>query len=143
MLIGEFESKLTEKNRIAVPSKIRIELKGKIVLSRGYEGCLILLDQKRWNDLSEVFLTNSILNLSVRDTRRFVLGGASEIELDAQGRFVVPAYLKKYANIKNEIVFIGISDWVEVWSQENWNKKLEMLKKEAGDIAEKLLKMRK
>lgn len=139
MLIGEFESKLTEKNRIAVPKKIRTEFEGDLVLSRGYEGCLILLDQNRWDELIKLISVEPILNLSVRDTRRFLMGSAYELELDQQGRFVVPASLRDYSDITSEVVFLGLNDWVEVWSKQSWEKKLDELSKTAGDIAEKLL----
>ncbi|MCA9383174.1 division/cell wall cluster transcriptional repressor MraZ [Candidatus Dojkabacteria bacterium] len=141
MLIGEFETKLTEKNRIAIPKKIREEFEGKTILSRGYEGCLILLDETRWDDLLKVMSKEPILNLSVRDTKRFLLGGAFEVELDKQGRFVLPNGLKEYSEIDTEISFLGLGEWVEVWAKERWLDKLEELSKSASDIAEKLLKL--
>lgn len=141
MLIGEFESKLTLKNRIAVPKKIRLELQDGLIISRGYEGCLILLDKARWVDLLDLISREPILNLSVRDTRRFIMGGASEIDLDGQGRFVLPSQLKSYATLDDDVVFIGLNDWVEIWDKDIWNTKLDILKVEASDIAEKLLKL--
>lgn len=141
MLIGEFEAKLTDKNRIAVPSKFRLELGEKMVLSRGYEGCLILLDELRWKNLMKTINVKPILNLNVRDTRRFILGGAHEIELDKQGRFILPGSLKTYSQIEEEIVFIGIEDWVEIWNKRLWFDKLEQLNKSASDIADRLINL--
>jgi len=138
MLIGEFEVKLTDKNRIAIPKKIRNELKDDLILSRGYEGCLILLDKSRWLDLEKLIDKGTVLTMSTRDTKRFILGGAHELELDMQGRFVLPLNLKDYAQINNEIVFVAIKDWVEVWALDIWNKKIEDLSKNASDIADKL-----
>ena len=140
MLKGEFNVKLTDKNRLALPAEIRKELKGKYVISRGYEGCLILLDEMRWEKLIKLITIEPILNLSVRDTYRFIIGGAEDIDLDKQGRFVLPESLRIYAQIKTEATFLGISEWVEIWSQESWKKKLAYLQQNAADIAEKLLK---
>jgi MraZ protein len=140
MLIGEYEVKLTEKNRIAIPKKIRDELSEGLIVSRGYEGCLILLDKSRWLDLEELINKGSIFSVSIRDTKRFILGGAYELELDSQGRFVLPLNLKEYAQIDTDIIFIAIKDWVEVWSNEMWKKKLIDLSGKATDIAEKLFK---
>ena len=139
MLIGEYEVKLTDKNRVAIPKKIRDEFTEGLILSRGYEGCLILLDKKRWNDFENIINKGSILSISIRDTKRFIFGGAYELDVDGQGRFVLPANLKQYAQINNEIIFIAIKDWVEVWDLEIWRKKLADLSTKAGDIAEKLL----
>jgi MraZ protein len=138
MLIGEFEAKLTDKNRIAIPKKIREEFGEGLILSRGYEGCLILLDKSRWLDLEDLINKGTVFSISIRDTKRFIMGGAYELELDAQGRFVLPINLKDYAQINNEIVFIAIKDWVEIWAMDIWQKKLIDLAKNAGDIAEKL-----
>jgi len=139
MLIGEYEVKLTDKNRVAIPKKIRDEFTEGLILSRGYEGCLILLDKKRWDDFENIINKGSILSISIRDTKRFIFGGAYELDVDGQGRFVLPANLKQYAQINNEIIFIAIKDWVEVWDLEIWRKKLADLSTKAGDIAEKLL----
>jgi len=139
MLIGEYEGKLTDKNRLAIPKKFREEFGEGLVLSRGYEGCLILLDKVRWELLKGVIDTRPVLALSIRDTKRFILGGAFELELDAQGRFVLPNNLKSYADINDDAIFVGIDDWVEVWSRDRWLKKLAELVTAAPDIAEHLL----
>ena len=139
MLIGEYEAKLTDKNRIAIPKKIREEFAEGLILSRGYEGCLILLDKKRWDDFENIINKGSILSLSIRDTKRFIFGGAFELELDAQGRFVLPNNLKDYAQINDDLIFVAIKDWVEVWALDTWTIKLNKLKINAGDIAEQIL----
>ncbi len=138
MLLGEYSSQVGEKNRIAVPKKIREELIGKIVVTRGYEGCLILVDDLRWTRLIEEVNSKSLLNLSVRDTKRFLLGGAVEVEMDSQGRFVIPDSLLNFAHIANTAVFIGVGEWAEIWSEEQWNKKLDLLKDNVSDLAERL-----
>lgn len=140
MLIGEYEGKLTDKNRLAIPKKIRDELKGNLVLSRGYEGCLILLDAKLWQALEKTISKKPILSLSVRDMKRFIMGSAYEIEVDDQGRFVVPINLKDFAGIDKSVYFIGLGDWIEIWPEEKWKGKITDLSKNATDIAEQFLK---
>jgi MraZ protein len=140
MLIGEYEARLTDKNRVAIPKKIRDEFAEGLILSRGYEGCLILLDKKRWDDFENIINKGSILMLSIRDTKRFIFGGAYELDLDSQGRFVLPNNLKDYAQINNDLIFIAIKDWVEIWALDIWEKKLNELKSNAGDIAEQIFK---
>ena len=108
MLIGEHEGKIAEKNRIALPKKFRDELKSGLIIARGYEECLIILDNNRWKKLINNIESKPFLNRSVRDTKRFIAGGASEIELDSQGRFVLPESLKLYAQIEKDVVFVFV-----------------------------------
>lgn len=138
MLIGEFLSPLGDKNRIALPKKLRDQIEEEVVITRGYERCLLMVDQRRWEHLINEINRNSLLSLSVRDTKRFLLGGAYEIELDAQGRFVIPEALMKYAKISTEISFVGVGEWIEIWDATRWQEKLNYLSDNASDLAEKL-----
>ncbi len=139
MIIGEYEGKLTDKNRLAVPAKIRSEFKSELIVCRGYEGCLLLFDGKRWKDLIKVLSQKPLLQMNIRDTKRFLVGGAHELDLDQQGRFVVPQQLKSYASLNNEVVFVAILDWVEIWDKNNWDRKLAELTESARDIADRLV----
>lgn len=141
MLLGSYETKLTEKNRIAIPKKLRLELGNNLILARGYEGCVLLLDEKRWNALLSLISSEPILNLSVRDTYRFIIAGAHEVDVDKQGRVVVPQLLREYGELKGEAVILGMKDWVEIWDKEIWLQKLDSITKTADDIANKLMKL--
>ncbi|KXK27408.1 MAG: Protein MraZ [candidate division WS6 bacterium OLB20] len=139
MLIGEYEGKITEKNRLAVPARVRSEFKSGLIVSRGYEGCLLLLDGTRWKQLIEVVTAKPLLQMSIRDTMRFLVGGAHQVELDAQGRFVIPSSLKDYAELDQDVVFVSVLDWVEIWDRQRWLTKLSDLAGSASDIAERLM----
>lgn len=138
MLIGEYNSPLGEKNRVAMPRLLRKELADELVVARGYERSLIIIDQQRWQNLMQDINKKSLLNMSVRDTKRFLLGGAYNITLDKQGRFVIPEALIAYSQIEKQISFVGVGDWVEIWSQENWEEKLEYLSQNSADIADRI-----
>lgn len=140
-MIGEFEVKLTEKNRLALPKKFRSSLKDQLILSRGYEGCLILMDQARWRSLIKSIRTNPILERNVRASLRFILGGAQEIELDSQGRFVLSQSHKDYASIIENVIFIGLEDWIEVWDANTWSEYLSGLSESSADIAQRLIEI--
>ena len=79
---------------------------------------------------------------AVRDTSRFLLGGAHEIQTDAQGRFVIPASLVTYAQIRDDLVFLGLGRWVEVWEMSNWREREKYLGEEGSKIAETLSQLR-
>ncbi len=138
MFIGEYATQLGEKNRLAIPKKLRDEINGSVILTRGYENCLIMVDSSRWESLIKEINTKPLLSLNVRDTKRYIIGGAVEIEHDAQGRFVLPEALKIFGNISDKITFLGVGEWIEIWDEDRWKNKLNELSKNVSDIAERL-----
>ncbi|MBD3328911.1 division/cell wall cluster transcriptional repressor MraZ [Candidatus Dojkabacteria bacterium] len=143
MVIGEYTSKLGEKKRLSIPKKFRDEMGGDLIITRGYEKSLVLTNKKMWEKVAGEVTKGSFIDKNIRETSRFLVGSASEIQTDKLGRFVVPTGLLEYANLKKEIVFIGLVNWVEVWAKEMWVKKLEYLDKNSENIAEELTKMNK
>lgn len=122
MFIGEYQHALDSKNRMIVPSKLREELGNKFVITKGLDGCLYAYPQDEWKNLEEKMKT---LPLTYRDARsfvRFFFAGACEIEMDKQGRGLIPQNLKEYAGIEKEIVSIGVLTRVEIWSKEKWQE---------------------
>ncbi len=97
-----------------------------------------MVDTQRWESLIEEINKSPLLSLSVRDTKRFIVGGAVEIEYDSLGRFVIPEGLKTFANINQKIVFLGVGEWVEIWGEERWLDKLSNLTNNVADLAERL-----
>ena len=138
MLIGEYYSKIGDKNRTALPKNLRDDLEGSIYITRGYEKALIILDEARWQRLLQIVETRPFLNRTVRDTKRFLAGGARKLDLDAQGRFIIPENLIEYGNIKKDLVFVGIVDWIELWDLDMWKIKINDLSENSAEIAEKL-----
>ncbi|OGM24905.1 hypothetical protein A3D00_04790 [Candidatus Woesebacteria bacterium RIFCSPHIGHO2_02_FULL_38_9] len=141
MLIGQHSGKLTQKGRLALPKKVRSEIGSKAIVARWYEGCFVVVSPDRWQALLEKLTARSeFITEPVRDTDRFILGSAYEVELDDQGRFVVPGMLRQYAGLKNEVIFLGLGDRVEVWDKETWLKRESLIQKRASIILEKVAK---
>jgi len=141
MLIGEYKSRIGEKKRIALPKKIRDELKGNLILTRGYENSLVLVDKKLWKNIAGELISGSFINSKIRDTSRFLIGSAVEISLDTQGRFIVPELLKEYAKLNKDVIFIGLINWVEIWSKRLWDQRVRYLTENSKIIADELSKM--
>jgi len=141
MLIGEYKNTLDEKNRVAIPKKFREFLGDKVIVTRGYEGCLLIVSKKSWQSLIEDTVKGPFTSGALRDTTRFLLGGAFEVELDSQGRFVLPKNLSKYASLQEEACFVGLGRWVEVWDSAKWEERLKFLYNNGSDIADKLSKV--
>ncbi len=141
MIIGEYRSKIGEKKRIALPKKLRSELGKEIILTRGYENALILVNKKMWENIAGEVISGSFINKNIRDTSRFLVGSATEIKADAQGRFIVPQALFEHAQLEEDVVFIGLVNWVEVWSKKLWDERVQFLQKNSEKIAQELTKM--
>jgi len=140
MITGEFTNKLEGKNRLALPKKFRNTIGSEIIITRSFENCLLIVNKKQWQNLLTDLEDKPFFSGANRDTRRFLIGGASEIKIDKQGRFVVPDNLKDFAKLKKEVIFIGLGDWIEIWDKQNWAKKLTQIQQNASSIAEKINK---
>ena len=138
MLIGQYEGKIGEKHQAALPKKFREELGDKLIITKGFENCLIIVSEENWKTLLEGTEGKPFTNKSTRELQRFLLGNANYIELDAKGRFVLPEYLRKFAHINTDIIFAGIQRFVEIWDKKHWEEHQEGLTKDIGSIAEKL-----
>lgn len=138
-LLGQHKVKLGEKNRLALPKKFREALGGKIIVTYGFEGSLIVVRDNNWKALLQGTEDKPFLISGARDTQRFLLGGASVLELDMQGRFVMPEYLRSFAGIKDNAIFLGLNKYVEIWDEAHWNDHREKIQKNISKIAESLI----
>ncbi|AKA70247.1 division/cell wall cluster transcriptional repressor MraZ [Clostridium scatologenes] len=120
MFIGEYEHALDSKNRIIIPSKFREELGSKFILTKGLDGCLYAYTMDEWSVLEDKLRKLPLTSKNARAFVRFFFSGANEMELDKQGRTLIPQSLLEYGEIKKEIVSIGVSNRLEIWSKEKW-----------------------
>lgn len=140
MLIGQYEGKLEAKNRIAFPKKLRAILGNKLIITFGYENSLIIVSEARWKALLEGTEGRPFIQRQTREIQRFLLGGASFVELDDKGRFVIPSYLREFAKIQGEVVFLGLYRYVELWDKSIWQSYSKNLEKDIDKISERLIK---
>lgn len=139
LLIGQFEGILGEKNRISLPKRLREIIGDKLIITLGYENSLIIVSEEGWKALLEGTEGRPFIEKPARETQRFLLGGATFIELDSKGRFIIPDYLRRFAKIKTEVVFLGLSRYVELWDKEIWETYRLDLEKNIDRISEKLI----
>lgn len=139
MLTGSYLGSLSEKRRVAVPKKFLIELGERPIIAKWYEDCLILVSSEFWEKLFDRLTGGrKAVSYGIRDIERFILGSAFEVEPDDQGRIVIPEMLASYAGFNKDIVFVGLRDRIEVWSEEVWNRKSTELAKTTREFIEKL-----
>lgn len=143
MLIGQYSSKLTDKNRISVPKKFRDEIGESLIVARWYESCLVLVTKDNWEKFFQRLSgTSGTITSPVREIDRFVLGLAYEVELDKQGRFIAAENLLNYADIKGEVIFVGLGDRIEIWSSEAWKNQEKRIQESAEQAIEGIAKAR-
>jgi MraZ protein len=121
MFIGEYQHALDPKNRIIIPSKFRDGFGNTFVMTKGLDGCLYGYTVEEWKKLEEKLKALPLTNKDARAFSRFFFSGAAEIEIDKQGRALIPQNLIEYAVITKEIITIGVSTRIEIWSKERWN----------------------
>jgi MraZ protein len=137
MFMGEYEHTVDEKGRLIVPARFREELGLKFVVTRGLDRCLFVYPLGEWGKLVEEKL--QALPLGKTEARAFVrtlLSGATECELDKQGRIMLPANLRGYAGLEKDVVVIGVSTRVEIWAKAEWEKYSAAAEASFGEIAE-------
>ena len=139
MLIGKYQTKLGINGRCALPAIFRGIIGENGIIAKWYEGCLVITGIDGWNALLDKLTGKSeIYSTPVRETDRFILGSAFEVNLDSQGRFVIPKVLRAYAKLSTEVIFIGLGNRVELWDLRLWQIKEQEVQKNASDMIEKL-----
>lgn len=120
MFMGEYNHTVDEKGRLIIPSKFREELGNEFVVTKGLDGCLFAYDMKEWGILEEKLRSLPLTNKDARAFSRYMLAGAAQVEIDKQGRALVPSLLRTFAGIEKDVVLIGVASRFEIWSKEKW-----------------------
>ncbi|HEY6057343.1 MAG TPA: division/cell wall cluster transcriptional repressor MraZ [Candidatus Limnocylindrales bacterium] len=122
MFTGEYRHTVDEKGRLAVPAKFRAQLQDYAVVCKWLDNCLAIQTRTGWDDLAARTATLPLTNPRSRAFQRHIFGGATEVQLDRQGRFVLPGYLREWAAIEGEAVIVGARDHAEIWAPARWDE---------------------
>jgi MraZ protein len=134
MFLGEYEHTIDAKGRMAVPAKYRQQIKEGAVVSKGMGICLSVHPMQRWEEKSAELASNRN-NEELRDIERRIYASAGEIELDAQGRMIIPARLRAYAHLDSEVSVVGVRDHFEIWDRVTWQTYQEQLDSEGNTVS--------
>lgn len=138
MFIGEYNHSVDEKGRMAVPAKFRTKLKQGAVVTKGLDNCLVIYPRAEWEQLAEKLSSLPISQANTRAFSRLMLAGAMDIELDKQGRMVIPEYLRQYASVEKKVVVAGLYNRLEIWDQAKWESYRSETEDASNEIAEQL-----
>lgn len=136
MLIGEYEHTLDTKGRISMPAKLKKDMGDTFILTKGLDGCLFAFSEQEWFEFESKLKTLPLSDKNSRNFVRFFLSGATECEIDKQGRFLIPSNLRKSASLDKEAVIIGVGTRLEIWNKSIWVSKDEEIS--ADEIAENM-----
>lgn len=139
MFMGEFQHSVDDKGRMIVPVKFREGLGSSFVMTRGLDKCLFVYPMSEWETLEGKLKELPMTRADARSFVRFFLSGATECELDKQGRILIPATLRDYATLEKDCVVIGVSNRVEIWSQTAWSQYSQSASESFAEIAENLV----
>lgn len=130
MFLGTYQPNLMVKGRLSLPKKIRNELGGqRMVLTIGFEECIFGFPEKTWEEVTRPELSRPLFSdAEGRDLRRKMCAEAIIIDLDSQGRFIIPQKMFEFADIKERLTLIGAGDHFEIWESEKWAKYLTKIK---------------
>jgi len=120
--MGQYEHTIDAKGRVIIPAKFRGELGDRFVLTKGLDNCLFVYSLEEWKNIEAKLKTLPLTKKDARAFTRFFLAGAVECEIDKQGRILIPANLREHAKIEKDVIFIGVSTRVEIWSKEVWEE---------------------
>ncbi len=121
MFMGEYNHTIDAKGRLIIPSKFREVLGDEFVVTKGMDGCLFVFDNSEWQTFAEKLRSLPMIDKDVRQFTRFFLAGAAAVEVDKQGRILIPSVLREFADITKDAVLIGVGSRIEIWSKDRWD----------------------
>ncbi len=138
MFIGEYHYTIDDKARLAVPVKFRDDFNKGAVVTRGIDTCLFLYPKKEWEVLAQKLAQLPLAQAKTRAFSRLMLAGAMDVDLDKQGRIILPDYLRQYAQVNKKAVVAGLYNRLEIWDEKRWEEYKSKTEGDSPEIAEAL-----
>ncbi len=143
MFYGEYLHSIDRKGRLILPAKFREVAKAnfieKFFVTRGLDKCLFMFSEEEWRSQEAKFKAISFTKQEARTFNRIYFSGAGEVAPDRQGRILLPQYLKDFADIKKDVVIVGVSNRIEIWAKDKWQEFYGNSRQSFETIAEKLI----
>lgn len=133
MFIGHHYHNLEAKGRLAIPSEYREKLTSGGVITIGLDGCLFLFPKSYWQELSEKLASLPLTNQTARQFTRLLVQSAADLDLDSQGRTLIPDYLREKASLKKQVVVAGALTRIEIWDRDEYHRHLNLISEENPD----------
>lgn len=141
MFMGEYNHTIDPKGRLIVPAKYRDELGEKFVVTKGLDHCLFVFPPAEWQAFADKLHALPTAKADSRKFVRFFLAGATECELDKQGRILLPSNLREFAALEKDVVLVGVSSRVEIWSKASWDESMSTYDDNMDEVAENMAEL--
>lgn len=138
MFMGEYNHTIDAKGRLIIPSKYRETLGDEFVVTKGLDGCLFVYDNTEWTAFEEKLRALPLNKKDNRQFARFFLAGAASLEVDKQGRILLPVTLREFADLQKDVVLVGVGSRIEIWSKDRWEGITAEEDEAMEDIAERM-----
>ena len=138
MLIGEYTHTLDDKNRMSLPVKFRKEMGKSVVVAPGLDNCLSIFTTKEWEKVSSKLSDSSMIASDNRSFSRFMFGQDVALDVDTQGRILIPENLKIRSGLATKVIVIGVQNRAEIWNEKTWNDYKKKVETQADALADKL-----
>ena len=138
MLLGEYEYKVDNKGRLPLPTRFRQEFREGLVLTRGFEPCIVAYRSSDFEKLAGNYTSQSINKSKMRRLARYTFGSAFDQQLDGQGRIALPSALRQYAGITDAAIIVGANNCIELWNPQRWQDEQKEAESQAWQIIESL-----
>ncbi|MDI6710566.1 MAG: division/cell wall cluster transcriptional repressor MraZ [Bacillota bacterium] len=139
MFIGEYQHTMDAKGRLFIPARLREGLGDTAVATKGLDRCLFLFSAEEWRNMEGKLRKLPLARADARAFARLFFSGAAELEIDKQGRILLPAHLREYAGLEKDVVVLGVSSRVEIWDREEWTRYSSAAGGSYEEIAEKIV----
>ena len=120
MFMSQYNHTVDTKGRLIIPSKFREILGEEFVVTKGMDGCLFAYANDDWKVFEEKLTSLPITNKDARKFARFFLAGAASVEVDKQGRILIPSHLREFGELEKDVVLVGVGSRIEIWNREKW-----------------------
>lgn len=138
MFLGRYQHSLDAKGRVAIPARYRDEFTDGVVITRGIDRCLSVYPMATWLPLAAKVDALPITDPDARTFRRLVFAEAANLELDSQGRILIPPELRRYANLAHDVYVVGVNTSLEIWNPEQWASETAVIDHDGAVIAQRL-----
>ena len=135
MLMGEYNHTIDAKGRLIVPAKFREVLGDEFVVTKGLDNCLFVYPNDEWQKFEEKLQTLPLTNKNARQFTRFFLAGAASVEVDKQGRILLPSVLREFAGLEKDVVLVGVASRIEIWSKDRRTEGISTYDDDMDEVA--------
>jgi MraZ protein len=141
MFIGRYYHTIEEKGRLAIPQAFREELQSGGVITWGLDGCLFLFPNSYWQKLSEKLASLPMTQSSARNLTRLLVQSAANLNLDNQGRTLIPDHLRDQVQLKKQVVVAGALTRIEIWDRDAYHKHLDLTAQQINQADDALVNL--